>query len=364
MRPLLALLLSSLAFAQPGPGVLQPRRTPATINYYISTAGSDSNVCSSASKCLTLAHVLALVPQTLDNNYIVNVADGTYAEPIDTSGFLGAAARYSGGGIPSLEVLGNTTTPANVVFSGNTVCTTGDSQGSYHSGACIAGTANVKLAGLKISNGQRNGIACYGGNLEVAKVQIVLTGGAAAVSVGISALTCEIFISDDLTISGFDTNTAPTGGLGFYIAHGSVVEQYGGTVTVTGPGTGSSASADGTVCLVLEYASPGYTKTGTNTLAVSGCQIGILINDHGTFSDFVGGTVSITNGTVTPTASMGLNTSAQGTFNMANGSTLTIDHYTTCIDAVGLSLVTQGGSHTTTNCTPTVTAQSSVILLF
>ncbi|MES2137001.1 MAG: hypothetical protein V4502_08085 [Pseudomonadota bacterium] len=357
-------LLAPLAFGQSARSVTTPYHAPASVNFYIATGGSDSNPCTSASKCLTLAHALLLVPQTLDNNYTINVADGTYAEPINPSGFIGTG-MYAGGRNTQLQILGNTTTPANVVFSGTVACTAEDTRDSFLSGACISGSANVKLNGLTITNGQRNGIACYNGNLELAKTVVTMTGGSGAASVGFDGLTCHALITDNVTVSGFDTTTSPTGGLGFYVGRLSQISFLAGTLTVTGPGTGSSMSADGTIGIVVENEA-NFVVAALGTIAtISGVQSGINLAANSSFSQFAGGmTMNISNGSTTPTSSIGVQVNNGSTFDWLSG-TISIDHYSVCLQAtVNSEAASSATTANFTNCTAHVTATGGQIVGF
>lgn len=361
MRTLLFFFVSLFAFGQAGPGVLQPRRVPPTINYYVATTGSDTNPCTSASKCLTLAHVLTLIPQVLSANYIVNIADGTYAEPINTAGFIGSGSTAGWGQGPystSIELLGNLGSPANVIFSGAAQC-----DATFEAGACIQGSATIVLEGLTVTTAQRNGITCYGGVVQYNSVIVTLTGGPTLASVGIDNLGCTWDVEGNLAVTGFDTNTSPTGGLGIYNAHGTVGTLGAGTITITGPG---GSTGDGTVCWVEEYAPSGFAMLGSSTnFTATGCNIGILLNDNSAFTAYAStGTITVTN-TSTPTSSLGISTSGSAGFNVA-GAALVMNHWTTCIQAAANSVVDQGGAtRTLSNCgTNTNAIQGSQIILF
>ncbi len=365
MKLLLGFLFCLPLFAQPGPGVLQPRRASTTVNYYISTAGSDSNVCSSASKCLTLAHALTLVPQTLNGNYIINVADGTYAEAIDTEGFVGTGI-FNGTYNRTLEILGNTTTPANVVFSGTTACVSYlDDGAAEQSGACISGNAKIILAGLTISNGSKFGVQCWGGIIDYNKVVVTLTGGAAAESFGLAHLNCRWNMIGDVTVSGFDTDIAPTGGLGVYNAHGTIGTWTGGTLTITGPAAG--AAFDGTAGFVLEYFS-GFTMLGASpVLSISGVDTGLVVADSSAFTTSGVSTITIVNGSTPSGDSTGIDLHAGGVVNIGTdgftGPALTVGHFTKCIFAGALSVLDHLGTRSLTNCTATTATGGSQIIL-
>jgi hypothetical protein len=363
MTKLLSFLIASVSlFAQPGPGILQPLRTPATLNYYMATTGNDSNVCSSASKCLTLAHVRTLIPQTHAANYIINVADGTYAETLDLTGFVGTGL-YVGTYTTSIKILGNTGTPANVVFSGTGICS--NLQASFHSVGCFTGSGKIILSGLTISSALETGVGCFGGTMEYNKVVITLTGGPAQNSRAVNNVGCTYTISGDVTVSGFDTasgGSGASGGFCWYDSIGTKGIKTAGTLTCTGPGTGGSASADGTHGYIAESLQSGLANIAGN-ITISGVQTGVLTSDGGNFRMF-DGALSITNGTTTPTTSNG--------FEMDNGyisiiapASVTVDHYTTCLNINQNAVFRAGASnYTFTNCTQSSTSVGGQVSLF
>ncbi len=353
------------AFGQSARSVVVPRRSATSINFYIATTGNDSNACTSAAKCLTLAHALTLVPLTLDRSYIVNVADGTYAEGINTEGFIGAGI-FNGTFNPTLEILGNTTTPANVVFSGTSACLSYlDDGAAEQSGACISGNAKIILAGLTITNGSKFGVQCWGGIVEYNKVVVTLTGGAAAESFGLAHLNCRWNMIGDVTVSGFDTNISPTGGLGVYNAHGTIGTQTGGTLTITGPNAG--AAFDGTAGFVLEYFS-GFVMLGTTpVLSISGIDTGLVVADSSAFTTSDVSTITIVNGSTPSGDSTGIDLHAGGVVNIGTdgftGPALTVGHFTKCIFAGALSVLDHLGTRSLTNCTATTATGGSQIIL-
>ncbi len=361
------LLLTSLVF-QAGPGLLPPRRPLSTVNFYIATTGDDSHVCSSASKCLTLAHVLTLVPQTLDRQYVINVADGTYAEPIDTSGFIGAGmgSLPSGGGTHTtfIEILGNISTPANVVFTGSVNC-----DSAFAATGCISGSAKVILEGLSITTGNRNGLECQNGVVELNKVNITQTGGPSLNGVTFLGFGCRWNMESDLTISGFDApNPVPTGGIGIEMSGGSVGTIDAGTLTIIGPGTGNGG--DGTTCITLDAGANSLVVTsfaGATVINCSNVNAGIWINENSVFTA-AGPTDIILSQAATPTSSRAIQTFGQGVFYAGFGANLTVNNWTICYYANDNSLITQGrdgGTRTSTNCgTVSTPNDGSRIVLF
>lgn len=340
-------------------GASNPARiVPIEVDYYISPTGSDTAACSSAAPCATLAHVLTLLPQTLQNYYVVHIADGTYSEPINTAGFLGSGSAGLFGGTTYgayLQLLGDVANPQNVTFNGLLNCSN-----SYQSTACIGGSGLVKLTGITISGSKREGLSCYGGTLELNNVRIVMTGGASQASVGMNALGCNWTLDQgsSLSISGFDTNIGPTGGLGLYNSFGTFC-WINGTLNITGPG-----NTDLTDGMVLEHGAWIAMQTSTAALNISGVTIGLQVGDNGSFESYVGAGASITN-TTAPSGSIGISVSSSGAVNFANGGTLTISNYSTCIQAAANSEMTHGGASRTLSCpTQTNALQGSQIVLF
>lgn len=87
--------------------------------YYVRTDGNDSNtglVNNAAGAFLTITHAVATVQRNLDiagQNVTIQVGNGTYAESVDFSTPV-VGASCSG----QLQIIGDTTTPSNVIVSG------------------------------------------------------------------------------------------------------------------------------------------------------------------------------------------------------------------------------------------------------
>jgi hypothetical protein len=144
-----------------------------------------------------------------------------------------------------------------------------------------------------------------------------------------------------------------------YNARGTVGQQNSGSITLTGPGGGTSVGLG----IVLEFGSVFQTGS-TNSITITGVQYGILVNNNGAFVSYGGtATISITNST-TPTASAGISTSSGGAYD-ATGTSLTLTHFTTCVSAAGNSIMANGGSESLSSCGTNQSAiQGSQILLF
>ena len=100
------------------------------ISLYVASTGSDNNPCSSTAKCLTIQHAVNVAAQyNYQNIYTlqINVSDATYAvngsQPAVT---LLPLVNYPFGSSPT--IVGNTTTPANVVVSN----TSGDAVATFN----------------------------------------------------------------------------------------------------------------------------------------------------------------------------------------------------------------------------------------
>jgi hypothetical protein len=315
--------------------------TPGTTtNYYISTAGSDSNPCTIGSKCLTLAHALSKVPTVLTQQFIINVADGTYAEGIDLRGFNGYLGSATG-----ITILGNTGTPSNVQFTGTVSPNCGTIGGTQVTVACLAGSPSVTLSGIELNATARDQLYCD--NCYVILSNVTFNGSNTEC---IDSFRANIIFQN--TIVCQNTNSAGVGA-GFYLAHQTVGLFRSGTITITGPG-GASTTAWG---LNVEFMST-FEIIGGGNITITGVQDGVAATGHSNFSAFGwSGTLSITNSSA-PSNSNGIFASNGSVIDM-DSNTLTINHFTTCIQAIGESEMSQGpGNRTLSNCTATNPATS------
>jgi hypothetical protein len=89
--------------------------TIASLSYYVNpTTGSDANSgLGTGTAFKTLAYALSILPKNIKHIVTITLADGTYNEVIAINGFNISEVNGLG-----LRILGNTTTPANVVFTG------------------------------------------------------------------------------------------------------------------------------------------------------------------------------------------------------------------------------------------------------
>ena len=244
----------------------------ASTTYYISTAGNDGNNCSVGAKCLTLAHVLGLIPGLVAQLYIINVADGTYAEPINLQGF---------GSSQQIDIVGNVTTPANVVFTGAVQCVVSDGLAAgYASNVCNV-NGWLKLSGVTITAASGQGRAVFtmdaGHTILAGNVVINCPGLASANNSCVEtalASTLEIYSPVTMNLTG-----ATAAGNGIECNQGSETVFYGdvgnGALTITGP----NANTDTLVGIQVErrglFDMHMLAANQTSTLVVTGVNIGI-----------------------------------------------------------------------------------------
>lgn len=156
----------------------------ATYNLYVRTDGSDSNTGLANTSGAAFLTIQAAVNKlyTLDcNNKTVNinVADGTYTDTVLVNG-------KSLVGCTSLSIIGNTTTPANVVLN--------------VTGGCIKAVGDVYLfvSGVKTQATTHGLEAQFGATLEAGKIN----HGACTTSHMYANFGGIIYTSDSHTVSG------------------------------------------------------------------------------------------------------------------------------------------------------------------
>ncbi len=309
-------LFSVLANGQSvsGPGASWVPPSSTVQNFYLATTGNDSNSCLSGSACLTLAHVLTLIPTTLTRPYQINVSDGTYAEGILFQGWVGSIST-------GVSIVGNAGTPANVVFSGSVNCTGGDGS-TYTSSLCNTANAYLTITGMKFTATVTRGLFVYNGaHLITNNVQVL-----SAAQYGVEcSLSSTIEILGTLLVQNFATGGS---GVGIHINLGGHVVQYDASaVTLSSPATSASWGID-----INGSATTYEIHSGTATsLSISGITFGVLVK-QGSFLEVVGsftGTLSITN-VSTPSGSAGIYTEGGGSV-FVNPGTFTLTHFTNCL---------------------------------
>ena len=92
-----------------------PIATTQNLTFYVNpSTGNDNNNGSSGSPFKTIAKAVSMIPQIVNHDVTINLADGSYSEGITLTGYVGRG---------SIKVVGNVTNPENVVFSGGVTIT-------------------------------------------------------------------------------------------------------------------------------------------------------------------------------------------------------------------------------------------------
>lgn len=193
---------------------------------YVATTGNDtSGDGSSGNPWATIAKALSLIPRTVDQNYVIHVADGTYAEGISIANRISL-------GEAQIQIIGNSGTPNNVVLSGSITVPGTRGRSSETSTVFVAGIVNVSIVGIKTAS-TATGIDVYvrlGGNLTLQNFH-----GATATDSGIN-------VEDKGLLNLIDTITFDAAtGTGVNVLWNSTCAIYtsGGTPTMTFKGPSS-----------------------------------------------------------------------------------------------------------------------------
>jgi hypothetical protein len=310
---------------------------------YVATTGDDiSGDGSSGNPFATVAKAISVLPDIIKQEFVIDVADGTYAEPIQVSDKITV-------GSGKIRISGNTTTPANVTFTGanGTVTIRG---GTSTSLALIMGGVNVELEGVKLDGTANVGVIAFRQSF-VTLDRCVVTG----------TLTTGMLITDQSGVEFCGNNTI-SGWSSFGVSiqfssigsHGSA-----GTLTLTGP-----SSPSGTVWGFHLSAGSSFGNFGlascniTITNVVKGFEVGLasIFTHQGASS-----TISVTNAS-TPSASSGILTTDNSSWSTTQ--TVVMDHFTNAYEANSVSYIESAGTRTLTNIgTTSVPTQNSVIYL-
>ncbi len=95
-----------------GHSIQRPACSSAPRNIYVNpTTGSDTAAGTNGAPFKTFARAVKEIPYNLFHEYNIYLADGTYNETLGIIGLGGSPMRYG-----TLQIIGNTTTPANVIF--------------------------------------------------------------------------------------------------------------------------------------------------------------------------------------------------------------------------------------------------------
>lgn len=340
-----------------GGGTIGPPSQSA-VNLYISPAGSDSAACSPADPCKTLAHAFSLVPAFVSQPYQINVADGTYNEPIDGRGYFGGR----------LSLVGDVANPSNVSFTGALTGCEAPRFPSYTTGACLKSGTEWLLSGITVAATMRTGITC---DACIAALSGIGVSGSSMVA-GIQNEHGYLFLKGNNTITGFAGAGAliPNEAFGIYNLGGHTIQQ-GGNLTITGPGWADGLLSYG---IVEEYESSWALVPECDTCStpintnISNVYHGIELSSNASyvsFGQFPSGVGTITISNATNSGGHGLDLYNEAEFDLIGGSTgvgLVINNFGACISSQQWSTMSDGpGNRSLTNCTATTGGQ---IVLF
>lgn len=285
----------------------------------------------------TLAKALSVLPYYLEIGHTIHVADGTYAEGIDVRRF-----RSIGGG--NLYITGNTTTPANVTFTG-TITSSFESLSTNTACIRVDGGLTLNLDGIRVNATADIGVWITN-RANVTMYKMVITG---TLSHGIRLHRyCSLEFYGDNTISGFSGN-----GLAIYY-HSHVYFASAGTLTITG--------TDKTTCQGIHIltSSDFMSFTSATNITITVVKFGFQMAFNSSFTHQGGSsTISIKN-----TVSAPSNSAAVQLTDLSNWSTnqaVDFDYFTYGWEITSLSYGEQiTGSRTVTNATLKTTSLGGV----
>jgi hypothetical protein len=214
-----------------------------TTNFYVATTGSDSNNCSISAKCLTIGHAINYIQSTYDlggQTVNLNVANGTYTSNITLS------APFVGG---SLNVIGNTTTPTNVVISTTAADCIDVSNGAVLS---LEGfETKITTSGIELN-------ATTGGKINIYGAWNFGTGASGNPQISANGPGSIVNITSNYTISG--------GGYAHYSpVYEGVIYAQNLTVTLSGTPAFSNAFAKVVTAGILAINGTTWSGSGTGT---------------------------------------------------------------------------------------------------
>lgn len=240
----------------------------ANTTFYVATTGSDSNDGRTVgTPFLTIQAAINHISTSIDcNNYnpTIQIADGTYAENVSTRQIIGTA---------SVSLIGNTSTPANVVIS-------------PASGTAVQSATpglNISISGVTLSTTNGTAIhAVYTGRVTIAG-EIVF--GACGTGTHIYSDRCGLVeITSNYTISG-------SAAYHYRAVSGSRIAGASRTVTLTGTPAFTNFALTATNA-TLETTS--FTFSGAATGSRYSCITNSVISVGGSSTYFPGSTAGST----------------------------------------------------------------------
>ena len=268
-------------------------RLYGNITFYVSTTGSDSHngTNSSTQAWLTLQHALDWIHTNIDlngYNVTIKVADGTY------TGFdcafspaigLGSAGS-SNGAEGMIALIGNTTTPANVVING--------SGGTGHCAFVSGGGNQLYVNGVKFAGSQSGLVSILGALVEFNNCEFgTITQNQIGASLG-----GAIFLND---YGDFSTGAPTIGTTPKYTISGSAATNIsadfnglidmgnGGNVTLSGTPAFGTAFVKSSLGSTVYATGMSYSGSATGVRYSVGTNANIWTSGGGA-SYFPGGT--------------------------------------------------------------------------
>jgi hypothetical protein len=250
-------------------------------------------------------------PTYITGTYTVDVADGTYAEGISLRRFV-----CSGDG--SILITGNTTTPANVTFTGTV------SNGSSTYGLLVDGPVIAELEGCRINVTADNGAQSVRGarlTLDRCTVTGTLTRAVRADD------AARVTFQGDCTVSGWSTS-------GLFAADNAKLHfNVAGTLTMPGPGTsGTGVHMVGNSQFLI------FSGSGLN-ITITGVQYGFQFGFSCHFThQGTASTITVDNASTPATSALVLCTDNSG-WSVTSGAAVVADNLTVVFQATTKSYI-------------------------
>jgi hypothetical protein len=308
---------------------------------YVATTGSDiTGDGTSGTPYLTVAKAVSRLPSDLGGaTYEIEVADGTYAEAVDVSGIVNG----------TIKIIGDTTTPANVTFTGTTGKTQNNDSGDTDTATVyVAGDVVLELEGVRV-----NATADYG--VWVNHGAHVILDRSTVTGTLVRGVQAEhgslIEFRGNVTVSGWTTR-----GIGAFW-RSRLAYTSAGTLTVTGPGTtGQGINISNSSWLMFSSGPSGLNIT------ITGVEFGFALSFNASFThQGPSATITIDNASK-PAASAAVRCTDMSTWSTPN--TTVFDNFTDGVLLNSICYLEATGTRTWTNLTNTsTTSQNSVAYL-
>ncbi len=267
MRQLILVILAVIAMLAPVPVSAQffggggsgklPSGPPT--QYVNPATGNDNNSGTSPSAPLqTVAKALSRIPPVLDRAYTINLADGTYPECINVTSIASAGWGFTD--TLTLNIVGNSAAPGNVVFTGQCAYQAESIGVNESAGARLATNANVVITGVQFAPSSASTYALIADGARRVVLNNVNTAG--NVTNGIGVFWSAVTIKGTINVANFTQ-------WGMWAAFGrSTVVGQNPTLIVT-PKSGTTASgcfhAELNAVMDIEGASGSITCNGQVT---------------------------------------------------------------------------------------------------